>query len=89
MQVDIYRPSTRTDIYLFVQSGIDPQSLSKDVRAQFGELILFKSREIVPGQRLIGVNTDEILQNISRAGLHVQGINVTAKVSEGGAVDAR
>lgn len=85
MQVDIYRPSNRTDLYLFLLSGINPQHVPADVRAQFGELVLFKSREIVPGQKLIGANTDEILQNISRAGFHVQGASVTTQVSEGGA----
>lgn len=85
MQVDIYRPSNRTDLYLFVLSGINLQHVPADVRAQFGELVLFKSREIIPGQKLIGANTDEILQNISRAGFHVQGVTVSTQVSEGGA----
>lgn len=85
MLVDIYRPSNRSDLYLFVRSGINPLQVPTDVRAQFGELVLFKSREIIPGQKLIGANTDEILQNISRAGFHVQGVSVATQVSEGGA----
>lgn len=85
MQVDIYRPSNRSDLYLFVRSGINPLQVPADVRAQFGELVLFKSREIIPGQKLIGANTDEILQNIFRAGFHVQGVSVATQVSEGGA----
>lgn len=85
MQVDIYRPSNRSDLYLFVRSGINPLQVPADVRAQFGDLVLFKSREIIPGQKLIGANTDEILQNIFRAGFHVQGVSVATQVSEGGA----
>lgn len=85
MQVDIYRPSKRTDLYLFIRSGLDPQLFLADMMAQFGELVLVKSRDIAPGQTLIGANTDEILQNITQSGFHIQGINVTTQVSEGGA----
>jgi uncharacterized protein YcgL (UPF0745 family) len=85
MLVDIYRPSNRTDLYLFVSTGADPMQVPSDVHTQFGQLVFLKSREIIPGHKLIGANTDEILQNISRAGFHVQGVGVAAQVSEGGA----
>ena len=85
MQVDIYRPANRTDLYLFVRAGNNPQIVLGDMKAQFSDLALVKSRDIASGQKLIGANTDEILQNIARAGFHIQGVNVTTQVSEGGA----
>lgn len=85
MLVDIYRPSNRTDLYLFVSSGFDPLHVPLDVHSQFGDLVLVKSREIIPGQKLVGTTADEILQNISHTGFHVQGIGVATQVSEGGA----
>ena len=85
MQVDIYRPANRTDLYLFIRTGLDPQLYLTDTMAQFQSLVFVKSRDVAPGQKLIGVNTDEILNNIARSGLHIQGINVSTQVSEGGA----
>lgn len=85
MQVDIYRPRARRDLYLFVPHGTDVRLFLTDMLAQFGELELVKTREIQPGQSLVGASADEILQNITRAGFHVQGVKVTAEVSEGGA----
>jgi uncharacterized protein YcgL (UPF0745 family) len=85
MQVDIYRPANRTDLYLFVRSGIDQRLFLAEMTARFGKLVFLKSRHIAPGQKLIGANSDEILQNIARAGFHIQGINVTTQVSGAGA----
>jgi uncharacterized protein YcgL (UPF0745 family) len=80
MRCDIYRPKARTDLYLFVRSGLSPQELS-----QFGELEFVKSREIEPGQSLVGANADDIIRNVSQRGFHVQGVKVSTQVSEGGA----
>jgi uncharacterized protein YcgL (UPF0745 family) len=85
MQVDIYRPVDRTNLYLFVRAGVDLRSLPADIPAQFGNSVFVKSREISPGQKLVGANADEIQQNISRSGFHIQGINISTHVSEGGA----
>lgn len=86
MQVDIYRPESRSDLYLFVRAGTDPKLFLSDMMASIGGNVTFvKSRELSPGQKVIGANTDEILQNIARAGFHVQGTTVGTQVSEGGA----
>lgn len=86
MQIDIYRPESRTDLYLFVSAGANPMLLLADMMASLGGKLTFvKSRDLAPGQKIIGANTDEILQNIARAGFHVQGVKVVTQVSEGGA----
>lgn len=85
MQCDIYRPKTRTDLYLFVRSGTSPQVFLADMLSQFGELELVKTREILPGQSLVGASADEIIKNITQTGFHIQGVKVTTQVSEGGA----
>jgi uncharacterized protein YcgL (UPF0745 family) len=85
MKCDIYRPKERTDLYLFVQAGSDPNIVLTDALAQFGQLELMKTRDILPGQSLVGASSDEILNNIERFGFHVQGVKVTTEVSEGGA----
>ena len=85
MKCDIYRPKTRTDLYLFVSSGVSPQALPSNMFAQFGELELVKTREIVTGQSLVGASADEIIRNIVLTGFHIQGVKVSTQVSEGGA----
>lgn len=85
MQFDIYRPKSRTDLYLFVPSGVNPQIYRPDVFLPFGELEFIKTREISPGQSLIGASTDEIIRNVSHSGFHIQVLKVTTQVSEGGA----
>lgn len=85
MHLDIYRPKARTDLYFFVPAGINPKIHFAEIIAQSGELDFIKSREVLPGQKLIGASADEILQNISRVGFHIQGVNVSTQVSEGGA----
>ncbi|MCW3481045.1 YcgL domain-containing protein [Neisseriaceae bacterium JH1-16] len=85
MKIDIYRPANRTDLYLFLREGANPHIVLADMLAQFGPLVLVKSRDIISGQKLVGISADEILANIERAGFHIQGVNITTQVSEGGA----
>ena|SRR6218665_3805785 len=85
MQVDIYRPAKRTDLFFFVRSGTDPRIYLEQILAQFGALEFIKTRDLGAGQKLIGATTDQIIHNISQSGFHIQGINVTSQVSEGGA----
>jgi uncharacterized protein YcgL (UPF0745 family) len=86
MQCDIYKPRDRSDLYLFVPSGVSPARHFPEILSQFGPLQFVKTREILPGQALIGANTDDVLQNIGAFGFHVQGVQIrTTEVSEGGA----
>ena len=85
MKCDIYRPRSRKDVYLFVQSGIPPQSLTQNLSSEYAELEFVKSREIISGQNLVGATADEIIKNISFTGIHIQNVKITTQVSEGGA----
>lgn len=85
MRCDIYRPKSRTDFYLFVPSGTPLHLLAADAIARLGDLEFVKTREIDPGQSLVGASADEIIGSISRSGFHIQGVKVSTQVSEGGA----
>lgn len=85
MQCDIYRPKSRTDLYLFVLSGTNPEALLTAMLPQLGELEFVKTREVAPGQRLVGASADEIINNVAQSGFHIQGVTVSTQVSEGGA----
>lgn len=85
MKCDIYRLKSRTDLYLFVPSGISPQTLPAGMISQLGELEFVKTREIISGQNLVGASADDIIRNISNTGLHIQGVKISSQVSDGGA----
>lgn len=59
--------------------------LLTDMLAQLGELEFLKTREVSPGQRLVGADADEIIKNVAQSGFHIQGVKVSTQVSEGGA----
>ena len=84
MQVDIYRPKSRTDLYIFVPAGRDPSWFVNRL-APLGPLEFVKSRTLTAGQRLIGASADEIIQNLNQNGVHIVGVSVATQVSEGGA----
>ncbi len=85
MLLDIYRPKARMDLYLFVPSGTDIGGHLANLFSQLGELEFIKSRDVIPGQNLIGASADEIIQNLQRTGFHIQGVKITTQVSDGGA----
>lgn len=85
MLADIYRSKSRKDLYLFVPGGTEVKTYLAHVLSQFGELEFVKSRELLPGQKLIGANAEEIIFNLDNSGFHVQGVKITTEVSEGGA----
>lgn len=85
MNCDIYRLKSRTGQYLFVLAGTPPQAVLPNTYPQLGELVLVKTRDIVAGQSLIGASADDIINNITLKGFHIQGVKVVTQVSEGGA----
>ncbi|STQ90042.1 YcgL domain-containing protein [Iodobacter fluviatilis] len=85
MNIDIYRPETRLDLYLFVMADKDPGAVVSSVLDQLGPLTFIKSREVNVGQKIIGADANEILDNIERTGFHLQVSKVADQVSDGGA----
>ncbi len=82
MFVDIYRTQARSDLlYLFVEHGVDPGARREDL----GPFVYVKTRDILPGQRLIGCSAEQIISNVTQYGSHLQGVNVTTGITQGGA----
>ena len=86
MQFDVYRPKGRQDLYLFVPAGTPP---GFPAVAALGcapeELEFFKSRELLPGQRVAGVPSEELINGVAINGFHVQAVKASTEVSDGGA----
>lgn len=86
MQFDIYRAKGRQDLYLFVPNGTQPGFPAVAALGSGPEELEFvKSRELLPGQKVAGVASEEIIKGVSVNGFHVQAVKVSTEVSDGGA----
>lgn len=87
MKFDVYRSSKTETVFVFVESGVNPdQVIPEEYADHLGELNLFKThKEIKPGDSLIGAPPEEIIANVQENGYSVQGVNIKTDVSEVGA----
>ncbi len=87
MKVDLYKvkyaDQSGDRIFLFVQEGIDVQSLSQDLLAEIGEKEFEKTIDIRPGEQRIALDTDKAIDNINRYGYHVERRRIERKKKNG------
>ena len=85
MKVDIYKDIRPHDLtrrsFVFVPEGSDLSILPDEILSELGELRLEKSIEILPGEKRLGLQTDEAIEHITTQGFHVQHMDVRIRKS--------
>lgn len=83
MIVDIYRSATKRSMCLAVPTGVDPTTISfpQTLPTQLRQLVAPPAtKTFTPGAKLIGVDPDQVIADISKQGWAVFGYEITITV---------
>ncbi len=83
MKVDIYKSAKNGDVYLTVPEGteLEKMSLPANIDPNLLSLSLFKtSLEIANGDKRIGLDADNVIEQINENGFAVHGATITITV---------
>lgn len=72
MQCTVYKSSKKVDLYLFVPTDIQPDTLDPAILAPFGNLQAVMTLDLSADRRLARSDTATIRKHIQAFGFHVQ-----------------
>jgi uncharacterized protein YcgL (UPF0745 family) len=69
---DVYRSSTKENLYIYVVAEDGLSKVPKDLLSQFGEPVKAMSFTLTEDRSLAKEDPEKVLQNLNEQGFHVQ-----------------
>lgn len=89
MEYDIYKPSSKNNVYIFIEvGGVLENKVPENILHGYGDVAFVKTISFDDKSPLISAHPKEVIESIKNNGYFIQGAAVTTKVdnvSEAGA----